>query len=178
MRAQPARRSRVLVSTQVAGETASEAFLSGPERWLPAPARRRGTDSWTIVLTGASLRHPVVCRIGPPWTSGSTSWRHIDWHPVPDAGGRSLRRAVPAFEGDLGLHRHHDRSRLQLEGVYDPPGAAPGRAVDRAMLHRVAVQTVRHLIEAIAARLAQPGPHTRSALSGQPAPGTGSGRTP
>jgi hypothetical protein len=64
--------------------------------------------------------------------------------------------ADAADAGDAG-----DRaSLLAMAGVYRPPLGALGQALDRAILHRVAVATIRGFLAGLAARIAdQPSDH-------------------
>ena len=55
-------------------------------------------------------------------------------------------------------------SVLELAGVYRPPLGLVGQALDRAVLHRVAVTTVRRFLAQVAAQLAD------EAVAGQPVP--------
>jgi hypothetical protein len=60
-------------------------------------------------------------------------------------------------------------SVLELAGVYRPPLGLMGQALDRAVLHRVAVATVRGFLARVAAQLAG------EAVGGQPAPSEAAG---
>ena len=55
-------------------------------------------------------------------------------------------------------------SVLKLSGVYRPPLGLVGQALDRAVLHRVAVATVRRFLAQVVAQLAD------EAVAGQPVP--------
>ena len=44
-------------------------------------------------------------------------------------------------------------SRVCLQGTYEPPLGALGRALDRAVLHRVAEATVKHFVDELADEL-------------------------
>jgi len=63
-------------------------------------------------------------------------------------------RLFPSLDGSfdaawLGAGRTH----LAITAQYDPPLGVLGRMVDRALLHRVAEATGRHLLETVAERL-------------------------
>jgi hypothetical protein len=76
--------------------------------------------------------------------------------PVLDADITLTPAADAVDAGDAG-----DRaSLLAMAGVYRPPLGALGQALDRAILHRVAVATIRGFLAGLAARIAdQPSDH-------------------
>lgn len=135
------------------------AFAADPLRWLP-DARTDG-ELWLVRLRAGSLARTVRARIGAPWQVGATSWRSLSWDPVAEHGRAStLGRLLPTLDGELGLHLDPSgRTTLVLDARYRPPGGALGAAVDAAGLHRVARETVEHLLEGIGARLAAEAQH-------------------
>lgn len=73
----------------------------------------------------------------------------------------------PVLDADLTLSPAPglgSRSVLELAGVYRPPLGLVGQALDRTVLHRVAVATVRRFLARVAAQLAD------EAVAGQPVP--------
>jgi len=65
--------------------------------------------------------------------------------------------AFPSFDGELELTRMIDGSaELWLLGRYQPPLGAIGRALDRTVLHTLAHDGVRQLLDTIASRLQHP----------------------
>jgi hypothetical protein len=65
--------------------------------------------------------------------------------------------AFPGFDGELELTRMIDGSaELWLLGRYQPPLGAVGRALDRTVLHTVANDGVRQLLDTMASRLQHP----------------------
>lgn len=61
----------------------------------------------------------------------------------------------PKLDADLRLATMGPRiAKLWLEGSYQPPLGAVGRALDRAFLHRVAEATVKHFVERIGEAIA------------------------
>ena len=65
------------------------------------------------------------------------------------AGAESL---FPRLVADLVLsHVGSDRTKLSLQGTYDPPFGPLGRVVDRALLHKVAESTVQDWVDRVAA---------------------------
>lgn len=77
----------------------------------------------------------------------------ITWTAV---GARGL---FPRLTADLVLsHVGHDRTKLSLQGTYEPPLGAIGRAVDRAILRNVAESTVQDWVDRIAAAVSSAQP--------------------
>ena len=72
-------------------------------------------------------------------------------------------RLFPALDGSLdAAWLGPGRTHLALTAQYEPPFGAVGRAVDRALLHRVAEAVAQRFLEAIAERLvAWPAPDRR-----------------
>jgi hypothetical protein len=63
----------------------------------------------------------------------------------------------PAMDADLTLLPHgQDRTLLTLAGAYRPPLGAVGAALDRAVLHRVAMTTVQRFVTRIGTAVADP----------------------
>lgn len=77
--------------------------------------------------------------------------------------GRDLSRRPRLEVGEVHRHRPDrlaaawlgpDRTHLALTARYEPPFGVIGRAVDRALLHRVAEAVAQRFLEAVARRLA------------------------
>jgi hypothetical protein len=65
--------------------------------------------------------------------------------------------AFPSFDGELELTRMIDGSaELWLLGRYQPPLGAVGKVLDRAVLHPVAHDSVRQLLDTMASRVQHP----------------------
>jgi hypothetical protein len=96
------------------------------------------SDSSPLVFRKAAL---VDLAVGPPTEHGCTgeiSWRASSFSPL-----------FPVFAGQLSV----GRSRLQLSGVYTPPGGQLGLMIDRAMVHRFADRTGRWFLDRLVAGL-------------------------
>jgi hypothetical protein len=62
---------------------------------------------------------------------------------------------LPQLEGDLEVAAiGPSRSQLSMDALYRPPLALVGRALDRALLHRVAEATIKDFMEHVAERIA------------------------
>lgn len=83
----------------------------------------------------------------------------IRWEATGPGGG-----LFPVLDGDITLALVGDArggaTVLGMAGVYRPPLGALGQALDRAILHRVALATIRRFLAGLAARIAdQPPEH-------------------
>jgi hypothetical protein len=85
----------------------------------------------------------------------------IRWEATGPGGG-----LFPVLDADITLAPAGDRATvLALAGVYRPPLGALGHALDRAILHRVAVATIRGFLAQLAARITGQGPSGNEADS-------------
>jgi len=91
-------------------------------------------------------------------TEGATGLA-IRWEATGPGGG-----LFPVLDADITLAPAGDRATvLAMAGVYRPPLGALGQALDRAILHRVAVATIRSFLTGLAARI-DDGPSDHVAL--------------
>jgi hypothetical protein len=82
------------------------------------------------------------------WTEGSVGLA-IRWEATGPGGA-----LFPVLDADLRLAPAAEGgSLLTLAGVYRPPLGALGQALDRALLHRVAVTTIRGFLARVAASI-------------------------
>jgi hypothetical protein len=66
----------------------------------------------------------------------------------------SAGRLFPQLEGDIEVAAlGPNRSQLSVDARYRPPLALVGRAIDRAMLHRVAEATIKDFVDRVAERM-------------------------
>jgi hypothetical protein len=106
---------------------------------------------------------PGVARVGPGVVSRlvRVQVRELSW--TAKSGGLALRweatgtggKLFPVLDADLTLVDFGTQGTLvALAGVYRPPLGPLGQALDRAVLHRVAVATIRAFLGHVAAKLA------------------------
>ena len=94
----------------------------------------------------------VRVRVLDPVRRGATMTVSLRWEATGAAG-----ELFPVLDADLTLTRDgEDRSRLRLLGSYRPPLGRAGATLDRTIMNRVAVATVRTLLDKIADALADP----------------------
>jgi hypothetical protein len=66
---------------------------------------------------------------------------------------------LPTLDGDLEVAPMGPyRSQLSISAMYTPPMGAFGRALDRALLHRVAEATVKDFLDRVAATMTDSDP--------------------
>jgi hypothetical protein len=76
-----------------------------------------------------------------------------------------MGRLFPVLDADLTLTPAGTGTLMRLDGAYRPPLASVGTGLDRVVLHRAAMATIRSLLTRIADTLADPAPAAQ--------PGTG-----
>jgi hypothetical protein len=133
-----------------------------------AVARERLTrlvESGALFAASADAYGPGLARVGPGAVSKlvRVQIRELSW--TDKSGGLALRweatgaggALFPVLDADLTLVDFGARGTLvALAGVYRPPLGGMGQALDRAVLHRVAVATIRGFLTRVAAELALP----------------------
>jgi hypothetical protein len=97
-------------------------------------------------------------QLGELVTHGESAQLALRWEVAGPGGG-----LFPALDADITLARADDMATtLTLTGVYRPPLGGVGAGIDQAILHRVAVATIRDFLgrvgEAISASEATAGP--------------------
>jgi hypothetical protein len=142
---------RYYVDLAVPFGEAESRLLDDPARWLPpilAAAEERGNRLLLDVgfRFGQELRvdKQVEIEISHAVRMAGKTMLPISWSA--SGGGRLF----PSLEGDLevaALGEH--RTQLSISARYDPPLGVLGRAIDRALLHRVAEATVKDFIDRV-----------------------------
>lgn len=133
---------------------AEPALLEGPETWIPGlfrDAEGRGHALLTEVGFAVDERRidrEVEIELGAPYVSGTATRMPLTW------SATTKGRLFPQLEADLELAAvGRDRSQLSLDARYRPPFAMVGRALDRALLHRVAEATIKDFVDRVAERI-------------------------
>jgi hypothetical protein len=130
---------------------AESRLLDAPDRWLPGileEAEDRGAR--LLADVGFSLGEDrrvdkqVNVRIGEPYPIPGKTLVPIDWTAT------GSERLFPSLEGDLELAGLGDRrTQLSISARYKPPLGVIGRALDRALLHRVAEATIKDFLDRV-----------------------------
>lgn len=133
---------------------AEAALVEGPEMWIPGlfrDAENRGRALLTEVgfsLETHRIDREVEIELGTPYVSGSATRMPLTWRAT------SRGRLFPRLEADIELAGlGPDRSQLSMDARYRPPLALVGRALDRALLHRVAEATIKDFVDRVAERI-------------------------
>ncbi len=168
---------RYFVDLAIPFEAADQALASDPQSWIPGLAvatGEHGTRLLAEVGFGATVRvhKRVEVQVGEPVRLPAKTIVPIRW----STGAE--RSPLPAMEGDLELAPFGPRvTQLAMSGRYLPPLGAVGRAIDRALLNRVAEATVRDFVRRVAAALeggaaapAGPVPESSPVVAAKPRP--------
>ena len=115
----------------------------------------------TLLATSAGAYGPGLTRVGVTGVSKLVrvqarvlSWTDVSaglalrWEAIGPGGG-----LFPVLDADLTLAPAGAGTMLTLAGAYRPPLGPLGQALDRAILHRVAVATIRNFLVEVAAQL-------------------------
>jgi hypothetical protein len=139
---------RYFIELPLPAQAVEQALLPSPAEWLPNladQAGQRGQDLLAEVGIGPpnrGLRKRVRIHFGPVVRYPSRTTLAMTWQPT---GAGTL---FPALEAELEIGAlGAQRSQLALNASYRPPLGAVGRAVDRALLHRVAEATVKDFLD-------------------------------
>ena len=133
------------------------ALLTDPGSWLPGLATE-AEDRGEILFIEVGFETTGDCRIGrkvqievgdPVSVASRSTMLPITWKPEDGS------RALPQLDADIEISALGDeRTHLAMSARYRPPFGMIGRAVDRAMMHRVAEATVKDFLDRVGDRLA------------------------
>ena len=142
---------RYFVELPIRDERVEAALSNDPRGWLPGLARDahlRGDALLADVGFGEAIRieREVTIQLGPRIRSSSKTVFPLRWeaavHP----------KLFPSLDADLEVAAlGPERTQLSISARYDPPFRALGRALDRALLSRVAEATVKDFMDRVAA---------------------------
>jgi hypothetical protein len=128
--------------------------FSNTERWLAVLASEAEEDGEALRLqigptwAGGLVTREVEVTLGPTHERGESLVVPLVWKAT------GLTGVFPMLNGDLELAPLGSlRCRLTLAATYLPPFGEMGRALDHALLHRVAQSTVRSFLARVATNL-------------------------
>ena len=135
-------------------EDVRAAMLSDPRAWLANIAATAGEDSDRLLVdvglqvAGREVSRRAGLDVGEPMTADRVVLLplrlRIEEH----------ERLFPSLDGSLdAAWLGPGRTHLALTAGYEPPFGVVGRAVDRALLHRVAEAVAQRFLEAAAREL-------------------------
>lgn len=130
------------------------AFLCDPAAWLPGVAEAADVQGDRLLAEvgfgqGHRIEKRIEIEVGEPAHLGGTTLLPMTWKAT---GADSV---FPALEADLELApMGPDRTQVSISARYRPPLGRLGRALDRALLHRVAEATIKDFLDRVGDRLA------------------------
>ena len=129
------------------------ALLDDPQEWLPglaSEANQRGDDLLAEVGFGEKVRVRRLVRIdlGEPVRAATKTVVPLRWAALGATG------LFPELDADLEIAPlAPGRCQLAMSARYVPPLGVMGRALDRAVLFRVAEATLKDFLDRVAERL-------------------------
>jgi hypothetical protein len=139
--------ARYYVELPLDPEHVVQALTREPGAWIPglaADAHHEGDRLLAEVGFGTDVRvaRKVAVEVGRPISVTAKTIVPIRWDPM---GGAGL---FPALDADLEIAPlGNGRTQLAMSARYVPPLGTLGRAVDRAILHRVAEATLKDFLD-------------------------------
>lgn len=144
---------RYFVELPIPQEEVEAALTRDPRGWLPGLARdahRRGDALLTDVGFGEAIRieREVTIQLSDPIRSSTKTVIPLRWEAA------AHPRLFPSMDADLEVASLGPmRTQLAISARYVPPFRAIGRALDRALLSRVAEATVKDFVDHVAAAM-------------------------
>jgi hypothetical protein len=141
---------RYFIELPLPAGAVEDVLLPTPSTWLPRladQASARGEELLAQVGIGppaGGLRKRVRVEFGPVVRYPSRTTLPMTWHPT------GVATLFPVLEADLEIGMlGSGRTQLGLNARYRPPLGTVGRAIDRALLHRVAEATVKDFLDQV-----------------------------
>ena len=152
---------RYYLDLAVPFEDVERALLSEPTTWVPGIARDAEAGGQRLLAevgfdVGASRRvdKEVEIEIGEPYAIPSKTMLPIAWKAT------AAERIFPQLEADIEIAPlGTSRTQLSISARYRPPLGPIGRALDRALLHRVAEATVKDFLDRVGEGVSARVPH-------------------
>jgi hypothetical protein len=145
--------ARYFVELSLPPEEVEHALADDPRRWLPGLAEHANHHG-DVLLADVGFGNPihvkrsVVVELGPTIRTTTKTVFPLRWEASGPAG------MFPALDADLEVAPlPSGRSQLAMSARYVPPFGALGRAIDRAVLSRVAEATLKDFLDRVAAAI-------------------------
>jgi hypothetical protein len=137
-------------------EGVEEALIADPSSWVPGMARAAGelgegllAEVGFVVHDDRRVDKEVEIWIGEPYRAPGKTRLPMSWR----ATGPG--RLFPSLDADLEVAGiGASRTQLAISAQYAPPLGSVGRALDRALLHRVAEATIKDFLDRVATAVA------------------------
>jgi hypothetical protein len=131
------------------------ALLADPSDWVPGMARAAGKlGDGLLAEVGFTVRDDlridkeVEIWIGEAHQASGRTRLPMSWKAT------GTGRLFPSLDGDLEVAViGASRTQLAISAQYEPPLGSVGRALDRALFHRVAEATIKDFLERVAAAI-------------------------
>lgn len=132
-------------------EEVEAALLAQPEAWIPGLARDAESHGERLLAeVGFSVDEThrvdrqVEIELGPPYRIPAKTLLPMTWKAA------EHERMFPSLDADLEIASlGPNRTQLSVSARYQPPMGTLGRALDRALLHRVAEATVKDFVDRV-----------------------------
>jgi hypothetical protein len=144
---------RYYLELPLPAEEVERLLISAPESWIPGLAREADGHGEQLLADvgfghGSRLDRSVAIDLGQPIQMPSRTILPLKWTAARTSG------LFPSLDADLevaplGPHL----TQLAMSARYRPPFGALGKAIDRALLHRVAEATLKDFLDRVAAAL-------------------------
>ncbi len=150
--------ARYFVELPLEEHDVEQSLLRSPDTWLPGLAGKANYHGDTLLAEvgfGDDVRvaRTVEIDFGHPVRMPSKTVLPLRWSAHGAAG------LFPALDADLEIAGLGPGStQLAMSARYVPPLGAVGRAIDRAMLYRVAEATLKDFLDRVAETLLAPSP--------------------
>ncbi len=145
---------RYYLDLPVAFEDAEASLLDDPGTWVPGmleAAEDRGERLLAEVgfaLDTRRIDKEIEIALGEPYRLTSKTLLPMTWRAT------GPERLFPQLDADLEVAALGPRrTQLSISARYRPPLGAFGRALDRAMLHRVAEATIKDFLDRVGERV-------------------------
>jgi hypothetical protein len=141
--------ARYFVELPVQRERVEQVLIDAPGSWLPGiatEANLRGDRLLAEVGFGDDVRiaREVSIDLGTPIRLPTKTVLPLRWTATGASG------LFPSLDADLEIAPlGHDRCQLSMSARYVPPLGALGRAIDRALLFRVAEATIKNFLDEV-----------------------------
>jgi hypothetical protein len=150
---------RYFVDLPVPFEDVEASLLHEPSAWVPGllrDAEDRGELLLAEVgftLEAGRVDKEVEIRLGSAYRIPGKTLLPMSWRAT------GAERLFPQLDADLEVASlGSTRTLLSISARYRPPMGSLGRALDRAMLHRVAEATIKDFLDRVGERVQHPQP--------------------
>lgn len=136
-------------------EKVRAALFADPASWVPGIAREADDRSQRLMAEvgfdvdqGHRIDKEVEIEVGEPYVLPAKALLPITWT------ARGAERVFPRLDADIEIASlGTSRTQLSMSARYRPPLGVVGRALDKALLHRVAEATIKDFLDRTGERI-------------------------